>query len=112
MDAQEINILTVCKGSIPEFFENAAQRIWDNIADPNTSAKKVRRLTLEFKFTPYPDRSGMLIELDSCRTSLGQMDTSGFSCAAFLAKRDGKYKAFTRDLRQELLFDDKTAEVK
>ena len=107
MDAHEINLLTICKGGIPEFFQNAVMKIWADIADPNTSVKSVRRLKLEFTFTPYPDRSGMMIGIEPIDPKLGKIDTSEFTCAAFLAKHDGKIRAYTRDLRQELLFDDK-----
>lgn len=106
MDANEVTLLNVCKGMLPEIFMHAVEKVIANIADPNTSVKEKRAITLEFVATPYPDRSGATFDLKKCKTSLGDLDTSGVSCSVHIAKHDGKFKAFTRDLRQELLFQE------
>jgi hypothetical protein len=104
MEAQEQGLLTICKGGAVEAFALAFEKILANIQDPTTSVKKVRKITMEFTFTPYPDRSGATAEVSRCNTSLGDLDTSALTCTIHIAKKDGKYLAFSRDLRQELLF--------
>lgn len=103
MDAQELNLLTICKGAVPEIFAHEMAKVIANIADPNTSATKPRKVSMEFTFTPFPDRSGASVAL-TCKATLGALDASGVTGSIYLAKRDGKYSAFSRDLRQEMLF--------
>lgn len=103
MDAQELTLLTICKGAVPEIFAHEMQKVITNMADPNTSATKPRKVTMEFTFTPFPDRSGASVSL-SCKATLGALDASGVTGSIYLAKREGKYAAFSRDLRQEMLF--------
>ena len=103
MDAQELTLLTICKGAVPEIFAHEMGKIIANMADPNTAPTKPRKITMEFTFLPFPDRSGASVSL-SCKATLGALDASGVTGAIYLAKRDGKYAAFSRDLRQEMLF--------
>ena len=103
MDAQELSLLTICKGALPEIFAHEMAKIIANIADPNTAPTKQRKITMEFTFTPFPDRSGASVAL-TCKATLGALDASGVTGSIYLAKRDGKYTAFSRDLRQEMLF--------
>src|SRR5262249_28958580 len=94
---------TICKGAVPEIFAHELAKVISNIADPNTSATKPRKVTMEFTFAPFPDRSGASVAL-SCKATLGALDASGVTGSIYLAKREGKYAAFSRDLRQEMLF--------
>jgi hypothetical protein len=103
MDARELDLLTICKGAVPEIFAHEMAKVINNIADPNTSATKPRKVTMEFTFMPFPDRSGASVALN-CKATLGALDASGVTGSIYLAKRDGKYTAFSRDLRQEVLF--------
>lgn len=105
MEAQELTLLTICKGSVKEIFAHEMAKIIANIADPNTSATKPRKVTMEFVFTPFPDRSGASVALN-CKASPCALDASSVTGSIYLAKREGVYTAFSRDLRQELLFGD------
>ena len=108
MDAKELDLLTICKGSVPEIFLHELQKVLNNIGDLNTAATKPRSISLTFTFIPFPDRSGATVAVSaSCK--LGALDASGASGSIYLAKRDGKFAAFSRDLRQELLFDGQDA---
>jgi hypothetical protein len=110
MDAQELTLLTICKGAVPEIFAHELMKVVANIADPNTSATKPRKVTMEFVIQPFPDRSGASVSL-TCKATLGSLDASGVTGSIYLAKRDGKYTAFSRDLRQEMLFSGEEEEV-
>lgn len=103
MDAQELTLLTICKGAVPEIFAHEMRKVISNIADPNTAATKPRKIVMEFTFTPFGDRSGASVTL-TCKATHAALDASGVSGSIYLAKREGKYAAFSRDLRQEMLF--------
>lgn len=107
MDAQQLTLLTICKGGVPEAFSVEMAKVIANWADPSIPATKPRKIIMEFTFLPFPDRSGATSKMTRCEAVLAKLDTSELSGTIFLAKQDGKYQAFTRDLRQELLFDDK-----
>lgn len=103
MDAHEVSLLTICKGAVPEIFAHELAKVIANIADPNTSASKPRTVQMTFTVMPYPDRSGGSVSL-TCKATLGSLDASSVTGSIYIAKRDGKYSAFSRDLRQEMLF--------
>jgi hypothetical protein len=104
MDAQEVDLLTICKGATREIFARELARIAANIADLNTSVKNPRSITLKFTFTPHPDRSGASVGV-LIKTALGDLDASAATGSVYLAKREGKFALFSRDMRQELLFE-------
>ena len=106
MDAHELTLATVMKGTVPEMFAVAAEQILANIADPNTSATAARTLHMEFTFKPFPDRSGVSISLKPINPKLAGLDASEMTCSVYIVKRDGKYVGFVRDVRQELLFSE------
>jgi hypothetical protein len=106
LDAQELSLMTIMKGSVPEFFAAAVDKIMANVADPNTLPTEERKLVMEFTFKPFPDRSGVNITLKPITPKLAGLDTREVTCTAYLAKVDGKFKGFTRDMRQELLFSE------
>jgi hypothetical protein len=106
MDAKELSLLTICKGGVPEAFAIEMAKVIANWADPTIPATKPRKIIMEFTIIPFPDRSGATTTMTKCKAQLAELDTSALTGTVFLAKRDGKYAAFTRDLRQEeLLFD-------
>lgn len=109
MDAQELSLLTICRGGVLEAFAVEMQKVIDNWADPMIPATKPRRILMEFTILPFPDRSGATTKMSKCEAVLAKIDTSELTGTIFLAKRDGKYMAFTRDLRQELLFTEEHA---
>ena len=105
MDAQEITLDSICKGAIREIFAHELLKVAANIGDVNTSAKKAREIVLTFSFAPHPDRSGATVAV-TCKTKLGDLDASSVTGSVYLAKREGRFSMFSRDLRQELLFSD------
>lgn len=107
MDANETTLDNFCGGSLKEILEVEFLKISANIGDPNTSAKAPRKLTLTFIFKPYPDRSGASVHIEPPKEGLAGLDTSECVGTVYFAKRDGKFRMFSRDMRQELLFADK-----
>ncbi len=99
----ELSLFNICKGSVPEIFARELGKVFENIGDVNTKVSKPRTISLQFNFTPYPDRSGAMVSLE-CKSTLGALDASDVIGTVFLVKHDGKVSAYSRDVRQELLF--------
>jgi hypothetical protein len=57
-----LNILNIAKGALVEQADVEIQRILENISDPNTDIKKVRKLTITMSFKPM-DRDAAAIEV-------------------------------------------------
>lgn len=55
--SQPLKLETLNGGGVMEAIEIGIQQIMDNIADPNTEPKKVRRLVVELKFKPNEHRN-------------------------------------------------------
>ncbi|SFG09882.1 hypothetical protein [Sporolactobacillus nakayamae] len=53
----DINLQTLAGGAVAERFNRELQQVLNNIADPNTDAKKKRKLTITVTFAPKEDRS-------------------------------------------------------
>lgn len=103
LPSQELNLFNICKGAVPEIFGRELAVVLPNMADPNTDAKTKRKIVLTFEFAPFPDRQGALVSV-SAKSSLGQMDASDATGNIYVVKREGKVSAYSRDIRQELLF--------
>ena len=108
MNAEELTLQTVCKGAMPALIEKHVRKVAANMADPNTKASDVRKILVEIAFKPYPDRSGATVT-SKVRSSLAEDDLTELTGTVFLAKHEGQYALFTRDLRQEQLFFDDEA---
>lgn len=50
VQTREVNILELAKGAIMEQVDNESAKILANILDPNTDAKKARKLTITVTF--------------------------------------------------------------
>ena len=91
------NIGNICGGAVPEQFEHEMRRILANIADPNTDPEAKRSLTLEFKFTPSPDRKAAVVSF-MCKSKVAGVQ--GVAGSIFMSKG----LAYTEDPRQTALF--------
>ena len=52
---RDLSINTLCGGAVQEKINRALRRVSDNILDPNTEAKKKRKIVLELTFEPNED---------------------------------------------------------
>jgi hypothetical protein len=55
-DAKTVYLDTLADGAAKDLFANALEKVLTNIEDPNTPAKKKRRVTLHFDFTVDEER--------------------------------------------------------
>jgi hypothetical protein len=106
--AERVSLLNLSRGAAIERFDHELSKVLANIKDVNTDAKKKRKITLEVVLTPYPDRTGVDVEL-SCTSKLASLApvTGG---SMFIAKQGEELAAFTHDLRQEPLFPEEKQE--
>lgn len=57
----KLNLSEVANGAVQEKFEHELARVAKNIEDPNTDAKKKRKITINIDFMPTDDRSSVII---------------------------------------------------
>lgn len=105
----ELNVGNILGGKFPERFNKAIQQLIDNMRDPNTPADATRKITFDFTFKPTDDRQTAAVLLTT-KLKLASMEP----CAGtvYVSKAEGSLKAYTRDLRQEIMFDEKAAGAK
>lgn len=105
----ELNVGNILGGKFPERFNKAVQQLIDNMRDPNTPADARRKITFEFTFDPTDDRQTAAVML-TAKLKLASMEP----CAGtvYVSKAEGSLKAYTRDIRQEIMFDEKAATTK
>lgn len=90
-------------GVAPELFQNELKRVLGNIADPNTSTKEARKITLEFTFQPNESRATSIIQV-KCASKLAGAEPH--SVAIHIVKQNGRLMAFGHDPRQLDLMQD------
>lgn len=69
---------TLCGGGAVEAFHFEVQRALDNIADPNTEAKKLREVTLKIKIKPNEARNmaEIMVQTSSKLVPAAPLETS------------------------------------
>ena len=98
---QEISIMTICDGGVPEVFERELSEVLKNMVDVNTDPDKARSITLKFTFAPMADRSGAMVTF-LCRAGLQPVQIA--TSPIFLSRQSGDIKAYSMDQRQVELF--------
>jgi hypothetical protein len=105
----ELNIGNILGGKFPERFAKAVQQLVDNMRDPNTPADATRKITFDFTFKPTEDRQTAAVMLT---TKLKLASLEGVAGTIYVSKAEGSLKAYTRDIRQEIMFDENAAGAK
>lgn len=102
----ELNVGNILGGKFPELFNKAIQQLIDNMRDVNTPADSVRKIKFEFTFKPTDDRQTAAVLL---ATTLKLASMEPCAGTVYVSKAEGSLKAYTRDIRQEIMFDEKAA---
>ncbi len=108
---REVNVLELARGAILEQIEMEQTNIMANILDPNTDAKKARKLTITLTFKPDDSREYVAVEAQA-KTALApimpistrimvEADSDGVPRAAELLKRDPNQMEIFEDEEQE-----------
>jgi hypothetical protein len=101
MAAIEANLLTIAGGGTKVLFDRAIQLVIENIKDPNTDAKKKRKVVLTFECEPYADRSGFHVEA-AVETKL--QAPQGVSGTVYIGREGQRFRGYTQDIKQGDLF--------
>jgi len=90
----KLSFSTLAGGGVEEKLQYALDEIAANIADPNTDAKKVRKVTMTLTLKPNEQRSIATLEVD-VKTSLAQ--PVGIS-TTLMIDRDEKGRAVASEI--------------
>lgn len=102
MSVPKVDLFTICRGAALQLFQNALDKVSANIKDANTGVNKKRKITLNFEFVPYADRSGAEVV---CTVDTKLAGIVGVNSSIYLKKKDGQLEAFTQDTSQLDMFD-------
>jgi hypothetical protein len=98
---ETLNIGNICAGAVPSVFAKALEELQANIADPNTESESKRKLTIEFVFSPFKDRSGAIVDFQ-VKTKLVPVERKTGN--VFFSNASGTRRAYARDPKQDELF--------
>lgn len=97
-----LTIDNICGGAVPERFQRELATLLQNINDPNNPVDMKRKLTLEFEFAPFPDRSGAIVTL-LCKSKLAAVES--VQGGVYFARNGMALKAYAHDPQQARMFD-------
>ena len=105
-EKETLNLDNICNGGVPEIFERELGEVLANIADVNTSSDATRKITFEFSFKPFSDRSGAMVSF-LCKSKLVPVDEVGGQI--FIERKGVTLTAIAHDPKQARMFDGKSA---
>ena len=88
MTEKSITLTNLSSGAVVEQFNTELQRVWDNIADPNTDPDAAREIQIKVKFKPSDERGVVDIKV-SASTKLAPAEP--VETMAYLEKNQGKF---------------------
>jgi hypothetical protein len=101
-----LNLDNICNGGVPEVFERELGEVLKNIADVNTDPEEQRKITFEFIFEPFKDRSGAMVRF-RCKSKVAPVEE--VAGQMFVQRRGVNLTAIAHDPRQARMFDSKAA---
>lgn len=109
-DVQRIKLASFAGGAVEELFKNDLEKIIDNIADPNTSDKAARKLSIEFKFVPMEGRD--LVGVD-VKTKTTLAPTEGTKTKMVISAEGDMLVAaeYNNQIKGQMRVDDETGEI-
>lgn len=105
-DDNVLNLDNICNGGVPEVFERELGEVLKNIADVNTDPEATRKITLEFTFKPFKDRSGAMVRF-GCKSKVAPVEE--VAGQMFVQRRGINLSAIAHDPKQARMFDAKAA---
>ena len=103
--SEVVTLVTIGDGAALELFQAELEKVLRNIADPNTEADKVRKITLEVKFTPSKARDTGDVEIRCTSKLPGLKDHATF---VYFGRHQGELVAMEHNPKQAGLFDEGT----
>lgn len=99
----DIRLATLANGGLAERFEDALQRLLQNIQDPNTDPKATRKLSVVLTWKPDKERAtaGVGVEV-----KLSLADHEGLATTVFMGFDGQRVVAKEQEIQQGRLFED------
>jgi hypothetical protein len=101
-EPETLNLQNICGGAVEEVFQRELDHVLANISDVNTDAEAKRKITFEFTFEPFDDRSGAKV-IFACKSK--QAPVNAASGTMFLSRRGTNFVAIAHDPKQSRLFE-------
>lgn len=103
-----VTLASIGNGAAMELFDHELARVLANVADPNTSAKSKRGITIKVVIQPSEDRDVgyATVEVTSKLAGVKPVDTK-----MYFGKKDGKLLAVQNNISQPSIFDDGKSNV-
>ena len=102
MEPETLSLQNICGGAVEEVFQRELGYILANISDINTDPEAKRKITFEFTFEPFEDRSGAKV-IFACKSK--QAPVNSASGTMFLARQGTNFVAIAHDPKQARLFE-------
>lgn len=80
------NLSEIAGGAVQELFGKAFEKVMENLADPNTSFKEARKITITLKFTQNERRDDVLCDV----SVIEKLATQAGTRTAFIVGKDLK----------------------
>lgn len=97
----ELTLENLKGGAVPVLFQRELTKVLANIQDPNTPAKKKRRITITVDLTPEEDRERATLALQVSSSVPAHKPEASL---IYLGERDGQLVAVGFDPKQRDLF--------
>ena len=94
---EEISLANIGGGASSELFKRELDSVLENIADVNTAAKGVRKITLEFTIKPTENRDMGEVSV-SCHSKLARVKPA--AATMYLVKKGHQTKAYHHNINQ------------
>lgn len=96
--SQEIKLESLADGSISERFKQELAKVLANIADPNTTAKTVRKITISLSIKPNDNRETAEVSIQAASTLAPAKEVM----TTFIMDRDNEGKAVAAELKSSM----------
>ena len=101
-EREDVTLTNLCGGAVEEVFQRELAAVLANIADVNTRAEGKRKISLEFTFAPFEDRSGAQVTFACNSKTIAVNPVKG---TVFLQRKGVVMVAVPHDPKQIRLFD-------
>lgn len=103
MAEEIVTLASIGNGAALELFDKELQAIIANIADPNTSAKSKREISIKVTIQPDEDRG---IGFATLEVKSKMASVKPVSSTMYFGKKEGKLVAVQNNFAQPGIFDD------
>lgn len=108
MSEEIVTLASIGNGAALELFDHELKRVIANIADPNTSAKTKRGITIKVVIQPDEDRG---IGFSTVEVTSKLAGVKPVSSTMYFGKKDGQLVAVQNNFNQPGMFDEEKSNI-